>query len=66
MTLSKELLDILCCPRCKGELDYNSVGNTLTCHTCQLVFPIKDGIPMMRPEDGVPLRNENARSSPAR
>jgi|DewCreStandDraft_4_1066084.scaffolds.fasta_scaffold115459_1 uncharacterized protein YbaR (Trm112 family) len=60
MTLSKELLDILCCPMCKGELVYDASANTLTCNACALVFPVKDGIPMMRPEDGVPLRKQDA------
>lgn len=61
MILSKELLEILCCPICKGEITYDPARSTLTCHACKLVFPIKDGIPMMRPEDGVLLRNDDAR-----
>jgi uncharacterized protein YbaR (Trm112 family) len=61
MTLRKELLEILCCPMCKGELAYDAAAATLTCQACKLVFPIKDGIPMMRPEDGVPLRKDDAR-----
>jgi uncharacterized protein YbaR (Trm112 family) len=61
MTLSKDLLEILCCPLCKGEIAFDPTAGTLTCHVCKVVFPVKDGIPMMRPEDGVPLRKDDAR-----
>ncbi len=61
MTLSKELLEILCCPFCKGKVAFDPVGNSLTCQACQLLFPVRDGIPMMRPEDAVPLRKDDAR-----
>ena len=38
--LSKELLDILCCPKCKGDLDYKPAENTLTCKQCGKVYEI--------------------------
>ena len=49
--LSKELLDILCCPKCHGELKYAPEKNTLTCNGCGKVFPIKDDIPIMLIEE---------------
>jgi len=45
--LKKELLDILCCPKCKGDLDYSAKQNTLRCKQCGTVYPVKDGIPIM-------------------
>lgn len=45
--LKKELLDILCCPKCKGDLDYQPAKQTLTCRKCGRVYPIKDDIPIM-------------------
>ncbi|MBD3233959.1 MAG: Trm112 family protein [candidate division Zixibacteria bacterium] len=45
--LSKELLDILACPKCKGELDYDRANNNLTCHNCRLKFTIEDDIPIL-------------------
>lgn len=45
--LKKELLDILCCPRCKGDLSYKPAEQTLTCKQCSRVYPIKDDIPIM-------------------
>lgn len=47
MTLKPELLEILCCPRCKRDLLYNADLQTLTCKQCKLVYPIKNGIPIL-------------------
>ena len=49
--LKQELLDILCCPKCKGDLDYSSQKEKLTCKECGTVYKVKDGIPIMLPED---------------
>ncbi len=49
--LKKELLDILCCPKCKGDLDYNTEKNTLACKGCGKVYPVKNAIPIMLVED---------------
>ncbi len=45
--LSKELLDILACPKCKGELEYDQANNKLTCHKCRLRFTIEEDIPIL-------------------
>lgn len=45
--LKKELLDILCCPKCHGDLDYDTAQNTLTCKKCGKVYEVKDDIPIM-------------------
>ena len=45
--LSKELLDILACPKCKGDLDYEKDNDKLTCNECRLKYNIKDDIPIM-------------------
>ena len=47
MTFAKELLDILVCPRCKGELSLLADESGLLCAPCALVYPIHDGIPIM-------------------
>ena len=47
MALDKELLDILACPKCKGELKLTEEGDGLTCEACRLKYPIKDDIPVM-------------------
>jgi hypothetical protein len=48
--LDKELLEILVCPKCKGDLEYNTKdpdNQKLICHACKLKYSIKDDIPIM-------------------
>ena len=45
MKISKALLDILVCPKCKGEI--RSTDEGLLCEKCQLLYPIRDGVPVM-------------------
>ena len=49
--IKKELLDILCCPSCKGELNYDEKKSRLTCKSCGKSFEVKDGIPIMLIDD---------------
>lgn len=55
MALSKELLDILACPQCKGELKLTDGGDGLVCPACRLVYPIRDDIPVMLVDEAQPL-----------
>jgi len=45
--LSKELLEILACPKCKGDLEYDKESQKLICNACHLKYDIKDDIPIM-------------------
>jgi uncharacterized protein len=48
MPLSKELLGVLACPKCKGDLVYDRKNGKLVCSKCRLRFGIIDGdIPNM-------------------
>jgi uncharacterized protein len=47
MAVSKELLDILVCPKCKGELTLTEKQDGLVCGACKLRYAIKDDIPVM-------------------
>ena len=47
MAISKELLDILACPKCKGDIYLNDAGDGLNCDKCRLLYEIKDDIPIM-------------------
>ncbi len=50
--LKKELLDILACPKCKGDIEYDRKKNKLLCHKCKLKYSILEGdIPDMLIED---------------
>ncbi len=45
--LKEELLKILACPKCKGELEYDKQGGWLACGNCRLRYPVRDDIPIM-------------------
>ncbi len=47
MAVSKELLEILACPKCKGNLNYEEGKNRLVCQACKLAYAVKDDIPVM-------------------
>jgi uncharacterized protein YbaR (Trm112 family) len=55
MAISKELLEILACPKCKGDIELNETQNGLICHSCRLLYEIKDDIPIMLIEEAKPL-----------
>ena len=44
-------LDILVCPLCKGPLAHDRQQQALTCKADRLVFPIRDGVPVMIVEE---------------
>ncbi|MEK7818717.1 MAG: Trm112 family protein [Bacteroidota bacterium] len=48
--LSKDLLEILCCPKCKGELNYKLEENKLICKNCNEDYSVVDDIPIMLPK----------------
>lgn len=47
MALSEELLSILVCPKCHGDLIYDSPASTLSCEACRLRYKVVDDIPVM-------------------
>ncbi len=55
MTISKELLDILACPKCKGTIFLNEAQDGLVCGACKLVYEIREGIPIMLIDEAKPL-----------
>ena len=55
MTVAPELLEILVCPKCKGELDYRADDAALLCHVCRLRYEIRDDIPIMLIDEATPF-----------
>ena len=47
MAFDKQLLDILACPVCKGQLSLEQDLNELICRFDRLAYPIKDNIPVL-------------------
>jgi len=56
MAISKELLDILACPKCKGDVLLTDKQDGLMCNTCKLLYPIKDDIPVMLIDEAIPQK----------
>ncbi|MBI3808951.1 MAG: Trm112 family protein [Nitrospirota bacterium] len=55
MPIDKELLAILACPKCKGDIKLTDKGDGLVCQACKLMYPIKDDIPVMLIDEAVKL-----------
>jgi len=51
--MDKRLLEILVCPICKGPLRTSGIGNALEliCRSDRLAYAVRDGIPVMLPEE---------------
>ncbi|WP_027966550.1 Trm112 family protein [Halomonas halocynthiae] len=48
--MDKQLLAMLVCPLCKGKLSYERDASELWCRYDGLAYPVRDGIPVMLPE----------------
>jgi uncharacterized protein YbaR (Trm112 family) len=49
--LDPRLLEILVCPVTKGPLEYDRTAGELVSRSAGLAYPIKDGIPIMLPDE---------------
>ena len=58
--VSKELLDILACPKCKGPVQLNDKEDGLVCESCRLLYEIRDDIPIMLIDEAKPLEDVKA------
>lgn len=54
--LDERLLEILVCPKCKGELEHREDPEELACHACGLGYEVRDGIPIMLIDEARPLQ----------
>lgn len=60
MTISKDLLKIIACPKCKGALKIKEKSTArgdegLTCDKCKLLYQIRGGIPVMLIDEAIPI-----------
>ncbi|MBI5188872.1 MAG: Trm112 family protein [Nitrospirae bacterium] len=55
MAISRELLEILACPKCKGDIVLTEKEDGLICERCKLLYPIKDDIPVMLIDEAIKL-----------
>lgn len=56
MSIDKELLEILACPKCKGDLILTEKEDGLICNKCEKVYPIKEEIPILLIEEALNLK----------
>jgi uncharacterized protein YbaR (Trm112 family) len=54
-TVDPRLLEVLVCPVTKGPLEYDAEAGELISRGAKLVYPIREGIPIMLPEEARPL-----------
>lgn len=57
MSIDKELLEILVCPKCKGDIKLTLHEDGFICERCKLKYPIRDGIPIMLIDEAVKLED---------
>jgi uncharacterized protein YbaR (Trm112 family) len=55
-----KLLEILVCPLTKGPLRYDAARQELISDRAGLAYPIRDGIPIMLPDEARSLEDEPA------
>jgi len=56
--LEKKLLDVLACPKCKGQLEYDKKREILICRKDGIYFEIKENIPIMLIDKAKELNEE--------
>jgi uncharacterized protein YbaR (Trm112 family) len=54
-TIDPRLLEILVCPLTKTTLEYDAARQELISRAAKLAYPIRDGIPIMLPDEARPL-----------
>ncbi len=59
MGIDKTLLDIIACPKCKGDLELKDDESGLICAVCKLIYEIKEDIPNMLIDQAISLESEN-------
>jgi uncharacterized protein YbaR (Trm112 family) len=55
VTVDPRLLEVLVCPVTRGRLTYDAQAGELISEGAKLAYPIRDGVPIMLPEEARPL-----------
>ena len=53
--IDPKLLQILVCPKCKGELRYETDPPSLVCERCRLRYAVREDIPILLIDEAAPL-----------
>lgn len=57
MTVKKELLDILACPKCKGDIRLSNNTEYIVCDSCKLLYEVREDIPIMLIDEAEKVEN---------
>ncbi|MDF7681275.1 protein YcaR [Enterobacteriaceae bacterium ESL0689] len=60
--MDHRLLEIIACPVCNGKLCYDQKKQELVCKIDHLVFPVRDGIPVLLETEARALTTEESPS----
>ncbi len=60
MDLHQGVLEILACPKCKGDIKFTDKatvdgGKGLICKNCKLLYPIRDGISVLLIDEAIKI-----------
>ena len=54
MSVDRELLDILICPNCRGDVEYHEAESEIVCvGKCKYRYPVRDDIPVMLIDEAI-------------
>ena len=51
MSITPDFVAMLACPACRGPLTLNENEAGLVCPACSVIYPVRDGIPVMLVEE---------------
>ena len=63
MAIHRDLLEVLACPKCKGEVELRSDESAFVCRACKLVYAVVDDIPNFLIEEARPLGDETKKNT---
>jgi len=54
--MDNKLLEMLVCPVCKSQLEYKKAESGLACKPCHVMYPIRDGVPVMLEDQAITIK----------
>ncbi|MGA1861404.1 Trm112 family protein [Deferribacter thermophilus] len=57
MPINKELLEILACPKCRGDIRLSKDEKFIVCDNCKLLYEIREDIPVMLIDEAKEVEN---------
>lgn len=58
--IDNNVLSVLACPKCKNEVTLAHDERGLVCEACRVVYPVRDGVPVMLVEEAYPFRSDRS------